>query len=369
MGGDKASSVVFLLSCLRFMDSSSHQVCSLANAIQGKLSSVSVSSNQEILCHIVQFFNHKRCSDSPAILNLRDIFIDLMNISKREGDVSMFSQKVVEHMLALHSKRTSDEDMAEVYKRFTMNIIDPKSPHSLLTPNIFCIGLLGLDSLVESEGLPGVAAFCDQLDSCSTPHTLQQVMLSLSAVDNLHRLHENRPAMDLILNSLTKKLNVTSANTKKPKFQTLMSSFRSLAALCKVSDAAIDMYPPLTSLLAKESFSQHRVSKVLQVLEESDTSRSEISGLLDLLLLQLRACSSEKYDRKATPNMVDSLLSMGDSDVVQALKIEVVDQFKFSGPNVDTDVHTIDDLRLFFAKQATLSLAADDANVAGINYE
>jgi hypothetical protein len=333
----KFAHLVSMLSYLRFMDSSTEQVCLFVDQIQKLLPDHdlgTISVNHELLCNFIQFFNHKQCDDSPAISNLRDSFTGLLENIK---NLDTFSLKVVEHMVALKSKRSHDAaGMNSVYGSMAMRIICSEHPQKQATPNMFCIGLLGLETMYDSEGIESIVSFCDKLNSCETEFSFQNIMLALSALESNSVLLQNGAAMDLVLSSLAKKA-VDNKSTFKAKFATVLSALRSLAVLSPASDAISDIYSVLTDILTLEDLSQHRVSKVLETIQDADTSKPEIQKLLRLLFDRIQNISAENYEKKNVLSMILFLEKMDENEVVQEMKDEILFQFKHNAHSVSQE--------------------------------
>lgn len=329
------SSQVLLLSNLRFMDSSNEHVCGIAHEMHKRLALQPpklIPVNQELISDFAQFFDNKRCSDSPAIVCLRDFFIDLLDITDKKV-LNMYSLKVVQHLVSLKRKMSGeDNQMKAIYTSMAKNIIAPENAHHQMTPHVLCIGIMGLDTLFDSDGSEGVVQFCEKISSVD--FSFQQVMLALVALQYTPCIHEHGTNTNLLLSTLAE--NLKRLPPSKVKFSTLMSAFRSVAELVQVSETALVFYPMLKLFLSQEKCSIQRIAKVLDSLENTDVSKIEIHELLEYLLGQLKECSDEGGDDSQTlfRAISASLVKFdSNSDVVRQLTKEVT--ARVEGPCVD----------------------------------
>ena len=349
----KVPDLVYLLTCLRFMESSSESLCPVIEEIQRRLPTDTsiVSVNQEMLYSLTQFFNHKRCEDSPAIFKLRDFLVGILDIAGKENRDDKFTVKVVEQMIALKAKRSGDVNMNVVYGSIAIDIVDPNHPRNHITPNMFCVGLLGLDSLHASEGQEGVTLFCEKLDECTMAFSFQAVMLALSALETNSFVHPNVAVMDRVLVSLAQK--ASNHSSSKVRFPSLLSALRSLAVLANTSSSCYELYPVISDSLSVLPLSHHRLMKVLETLEDVDATPTEIQSLLELLLARMKEISPENYEKKCALPIISSLEKMEmlnkHNAAVQDLKDEVVHQYsQFISSSTD-DIVSIENLKIYLS--------------------
>ena len=323
--------LTYLLSCLRYMNSSDKRVQLVIDEIQSKFPSdlSKADVNAELLCNFIQFFNHKRCKDTPSILNLRNSFISLIDLSQI-ADFRVFSLKIVEHLIALKSKRSNDADLGDIYHSIAKDIISLKYPEEWATPNLYCMGLLGFDSLVISKNVAGINDYCRRLDDCKKKFSFQIVMLSLSALETSYSPQKDKTGLDQALSSLCKKLS--DSPPSRIIFSTLLSAFHSLGNLSVMSDATLSFYPILSGFLEIHSLSHHRIARLIKTMVLLDSSKPEVQELANILLVRLRELNIDKLQKVDAVSMINSFEKMDEnSRTLQSLKNEVISQLERSG--------------------------------------